>query len=178
MRKSTRVAWFGLGVVLAAAALAIATWWWRHPTLFLPTGGTIGSERVPIGRPIHVGVVGLRAGDSATVTIDQVVAQVSQNSADASISFSVCSDPDGVPIGIANGRLDRWCGQIDPVEKAELTTGEGHFDQVVITIVPARAGAVEIDGVELTYSYGWQRGSQLTGPHLRLVARPEPRRRA
>jgi hypothetical protein len=50
-----------------------------------------------------------------------------------------------------------------PVEGATLELNADPYQQLVMAVMLTKAGRVHVEGVDLDYSHGWQRGTQRIG---------------
>ena len=169
--------WAVVGVVVVAlvASLAVVAWQWRHPHAFRDAGGwgVIGHDTV--GQHMYVGMSYDRDGEHETATIHHVTADVAVNSSAARIKFYVCRvDPAQRvgAIGSLNGSVRRYCLSLVPVHEAKLGLGRHPMDQIIMGLFPTRPGRVTVRNVEVTYSRGWQTGTQRVGGRITLRTAP------
>jgi hypothetical protein len=161
-------------LVGAVAALVLVlgflAWDWRtSPDAF---GGHGNGLRAPlaVGRPLHVGMTWVSVHtDPRTVTLHEAGARIGRNTAESEVSFSVCRVKE--PIGSATGSLERWCSEILPVDGTEIALNADPSEVVIMTIRPAKPGVVRVRGMDLTYTDGWQRGTEHVGPRVVVRAR-------
>lgn len=162
-------------VVLACGA---AYAWQRHmhPTVF-PVAGNHWSGPQPDGADLmSVGVTFSGDGVGETVVIESVRPRIRKDTADATYEFWVCTRPDATPdaaqLGIVAGQraFDEHCPAAEPVRAGtRLHTGADPAQQLVMVVRPRRAGVASTTGVELTYSHGWRRGTQLIGTEVQIT---------
>ena len=76
-------------------------------------------------------------------------------------------------MGAAFGRdVDEMCAELIPVEDGTvLDVGAHDPEQLVVSVTMTEPGRLEIDGVDLTYSHGWQRGTQTVGTKVTVSSR-------
>ena len=156
-----------LGVaVVTAAALA---WQWRtHPRAFEAAGGwTAGHDSLAAGRTVYVGMSYEAREARGHATLETLSPRVVLNSSNATIRLFVCHvNPDGDvgAIGVEGRRhIDDDCRSLVPARGARVELNAEPKQQVVIEISPRRPGQVLVDGIDITYSHGWQRGLQRVG---------------
>ena len=144
------------------AGVAAVAWVWRHPTVLVSRGDgaiTVGLK-TSVGTTAYVGIVYLPAsGDRHAVTITSARPRVTQTIPGATIDLVLCR---GGKVGAAFN-INRYCDSVDPVAGADLMVGQGTVNQIVARIHSDQAGRVAIEGVDVSYSSGWQRGAQTTG---------------
>jgi hypothetical protein len=109
----------------------------------------------------------------ATVTLHEAEARVVTNTADATISFGVCTlKPKGGSIAsVIAPDISKFCDSWVSIDGQRLTSDATSFKQLLMKVTPRQRGDVEIAGAAVTYSLGWQRGTQDIGEHLRLHVR-------
>jgi hypothetical protein len=168
---------FGLGVLLLVMGLAWAWHWRTHPTVFPEHGNGLGSTLGDGRRMLAVGVTFPYPGTGERVSIESAEPRVVENSAGASFEFYVCSlDPehsDGSAIGSISSRVfSKLCPDAIPVtDGTELDVGAAIPQQLVMVLTVQESGMVVTEGVDLTYSSGWQSGTQAIGTHMRIKSR-------
>jgi hypothetical protein len=175
-RSRRRLAFAGVALTLLAVVMA-SVWHWRtHPSAFHPVPDTVSSTW-RTGHDDGTMYLGMSdPGDNADVVqLDSVHANVSRNTADATIEFLVCTMTGRRGItGIGSVRqrdLDRDCPHPRPVTtgtELDVRARPPH-QQIVMAVTPHQAGAVLIDGAVATYRQGWQHGSQVIGERIRLT---------
>ena len=169
-RVGVGVRWALVAAVIVLGLLAAAGWGWRsHPRAFYPyheeldddPGSTYelsqGPYRIEVAEP---------EARSGTARIDEVEPVVVTNTADARITFSVCTmkPGSGISFGGAMRNMTRFCSDVVPLEEGfTLPLGQNAGYQVTMNIDPAHAGTVQVRGVRLTYQHGNQYGTQLVG---------------
>ncbi len=150
-----------VAALMLLGGLAVVGWIWRHPTAFDSAGGGRVGLRSSVGATAFVGIADLPTdGERQVVTIESVRPDISKTIAGADIDLLLCR---GGGIGAARGSIDRYCGSVEPLTGVDLTIGHGTRHQIVARVHSDRRGRVVIDAVEITYSTGWQQGSQTTG---------------
>ena len=166
-------------IIAAAAVLSVAlvvggvswAWHWRtHPSVFPGTGDEIGMTLDPSRPTMYVGITGWDTMEDGPITIDAAAPHLVENSARAGFAFYLCDLQENTGgIGVAYPRgFDRNCADPVPV------VGETQFGQdqyLVMEVTVHRVGLVRTRGVDLTYTDGWQRGTQTIGTTLRVVSR-------
>ncbi|HEU4566417.1 MAG TPA: hypothetical protein VFR99_00180 [Marmoricola sp.] len=157
--------------VVAVAVVAVAgmvLWNWRQISVYPKTGGWgAGSHTWSVGRPIYFGMSYEPHDAHGTITIRSARANVVHDSANARIVFQVCTIDPGEEIGAIGSSDERgirkYCSSLVPAAGATLKLNARPFQQVVMAVTLTRPGEVEIDGMNIDYERGWQRGSDLTG---------------
>jgi len=134
-----------ISVLLLAVVAASGAGGWSLRSLRVARAGgatvTVGSQ--PVGRTVNVGVLSSgHVGSADSIRIED--AQAAGGSSDAEVEFALCL------LGQLGGDLNR-----------QLTT----------SITPRSPGVVRIKTTTVTYSVGWQRGTQRTGPDMVVPAR-------
>lgn len=146
------------GVLGAIAVVALVLGWWRtHPTLLDPPGAEVGSYQ-QVG---STGIVGMTypQPDTDSLLVHAARARVHRGDG-ATVRVLVCRHrPGDDALGTVRGRLDHWCAAVEEPSETRL----GSHDQLVVTVTADKPGVVVVDGIEVTYSTGWQRGTQATG---------------
>ena len=148
-------------VVLTVAALG---WTWRHPRAFGEGGGwSLEYKQLAEGTPFYVGVTFPQGGTTDSVTIHDVRANLTDQSGRLDVAALVCSlrPAENSAVGAGNEATARkTCTSLVPAEGATLRLGrERSQQQQLVLAVTARGPAnVVIDGIDVTYSSGWQRG--------------------
>ncbi|GGK71911.1 hypothetical protein [Ornithinimicrobium pekingense] len=137
--------------LLLLAALAVA-WWWSHPRAFGGPGGEFGArpERLT---PVYVVMVELAGHDVELIAGEP---RVRVFGGEVQTEVLLC---DGANIGIVYGDdAERRCAA--PADHRRSTD----WDQVVLRFTPSDAGTVAVvDGIDLTYRTGLQRGTEHVG---------------
>lgn len=177
-RRSSR-GWIVAGLVLlTASGLTLAySLWWTKPTTFTSIGNVFGFKQTTrTMHPVTVDMVQRSVhADPETIKLNDVRPRVVMNSADALITFAVCTR-EGAPTMAANGRATRMCDTVTAVDGQQVRLIPEATTTITMTVTPQRRGRVVIRGMTVDYSRGpdqlWQRGSQATGPVVKVhVAR-------
>jgi hypothetical protein len=162
-------------LVGAAAVLVLVVgflaWEWRtSPDTFRGYGNAMTGP-LAVGQRLHVGMTweSLKI-EPRTATLHEASPRVVRNTADAEVSFSLCrSEKD--PAGAVRGNLERWCTEVLPIDDTEMTLNAEPRDIVLMTIRPTKPGVVRVRGADLTYTDGWQRGTEHIGSLVVVRAR-------
>lgn len=97
------------------------------------------------------------------------------NSSGAMIDFFVCTVDQSAGIGsigsVLGDEIQNECLTLVPAEGARLELHATPRQQVVMAVTNAHPGRVRIVGMDLSYTHGWQRGTQRTGGTLVLRSR-------
>jgi hypothetical protein len=152
------------GIVLALVALSGLGWWWRHPDAFGNQGDVVGLYN-PVGTTAWLGLAQpWRLIEPRTVTIHSVEPQVVKGN--ATIDVVACgTSPAKSGVGTARGSLGELCEWHKQAEGSTLRGG----DQLLLRVRSENPGRLVVRGVKVTYSHGWQRGSQVTGKTVRVT---------
>lgn len=151
----------GVLVALVVAGLAVLGWAWRHPQA-LPGPGSVVGIHNRVGVQAAVGVLSPSLHDDRILTVHSVTPRVRSAPPGTTVRVMACRDG---AVGAVRGSLSRFCARVWPAEGAHLRPGTAG-DWLVAVIRSSRPGRVVVDGVEVSYSHGWQRGSQVTGPRI------------
>lgn len=138
----------------AVAALLVGLWWHTHPNAFPGPGNSFGAR--PDGQtPIYVGVAwNPPDGTSTRVRVHDAQPRA-EIFGEATAEVWACA---GGAIGVV--------GEDAPEASSCVPLGEAEdsWEQLVVRVAPVEPGAVVVlDGIDVTYSYGLQRGTQHTG---------------
>lgn len=162
--------WWTLAATLLVLGLLAAAGWssWRsHPNAFFGVYGDYGNGgRYKLSQGPFRSEIAQPLVESGTVRIDEAEPVVVTNTADARITFSVCTTKPGAGIsfGGAMRNMTRYCSDVVPLEEGfTLPLGQNAGYQVTMNIDPAHAGTVQVRGVRLTYQHGNQYGTQVVG---------------
>ena len=147
-----------MALVLAVVAGSVGVWQWRSPDAFAEQGSEAGIYNL-VGAAVLVGVATPRqAMDPAVLTVHSVEPQIAEG--DAQVDVIVChTGPGKDGIGVVRGAVGSFCDSHGAPDGARL----GRHDQLVLRFHSEKPGHVVIEGVKVTYSHGWRRGSQVTG---------------
>lgn len=153
--------------VVAAATVATAVlgaaWWVTHPTQLTPVGSEVGLPGV-VGQPIVVGLFAYPNGGS--VILRDASPRVAPGSAAADVRILWCAAPrGGTPVGAVKATAQASCSETPRLAGQLLTlpTEDTRFGHLVVEIVPLEPGEVTVEGADVSYSAGWQRGKQASG---------------
>lgn len=141
-----------VGAAALGAAVFGAGWWWSHPSVYGGVSDEFGAhlERLT---PVYVGMV----SEPEVGRVDVVDAEPRVRVfGGAEADVLLCNE---AQIGIVDG---------DDVEHLCFAPGvpreDSRWDQVVLRVTPLEAGTVVVvDGIDLTYSTPFQRGTEHTG---------------
>lgn len=157
-----------VSVLVVVMATVIGVRWWTHPTLFGDLGDSFASDPLPAAEASLSAAVTFPQvdGEPETVTIDGATAVFSQNTAEATATFSICHLGAGEdPILVAHDPA-RYCQDIQPLE-AGATFHHGHApdsDYLLITITPTTDGVAHLARIDVAYRRGashlYQRGTE------------------
>ena len=165
----------GLAVVLVLGLVLAYSLWWTRPSTFTPVGNALGMRQTaPDLRPVTFDMVQLsNHRNPETITVDSVEARPVINTADALITFAICQRSDGRELFMAvNGTAARTCDSVTDVAGRDVRLTPDGRTTITMTVTPRRPGRVVIKGMDVTYARGsdhlWQRGTQSTGPVVRV----------
>ena len=102
-------------------------------------------------------------------------ARVAPGSAPAKVRVLWCVEPDsGSPIGTALGPADEFCGDTPDLDgqRLEEPSVDNRFSHLVVEVVPLVPGEITIEGAQVAYTAGLQRGSQSSGVVVKVKATP------
>lgn len=179
-----RALWF-LAALLCISLVAGGIWAWQwhaHPTALDGPGSSFRSVPRPVDQPFYSAVTSPGIGDGPVLTLHDARPRIVGDTAASEIEYLRCTVPatirptaDGTITSIGTGgeaMMREMC--LDPVPlhdglRLDLSADAGQ--QLVMRVTPTQPGKVRIRGTDLTYSDGWQRGTQVVGEHLTLPAR-------
>ena len=149
-----------------ALVLGAALWWWSHPRAF--EEGGIGIMPGEPGRSVFVGMS--RAPADARVSLIDVRPRIVADDTSAQVTVHVCriADRDLGGVGNAYDRVDDICASL-----REPTGPLEPLDQLIVEIVARDEGVLVMDGVDVVYRAGAQRGTQSTGLHTTVEFGPK-----
>ncbi|PYF98358.1 hypothetical protein SAMN05216184_11110 [Georgenia satyanarayanai] len=154
-------------VVLPVVALVLgaALWWWSHPRAFLGPGNSMSMLGEP-GRSVFMGLD--HAPQDSRVDLVDVRPRVVSDDTSAQVTVHVCriADPH-LAVGNAYDHVDDICASL-----REPTGPLEPLDQIVVEVVPQREGEIVIDGLDVFYRTGAQRGTQWSGMHATVEVGP------
>lgn len=152
------------GIVLALLAVTGLAWWWRHPEAFGEQGNAAFIYN-PVGTTALLGLAQpQRKLELDTVTIHSVEPQVIKGN--ATIDVVACGTSHGKPgVGAVRGTLGEYCEWHQEAEGSTLRAD----DQLILRVHSEDPDRLVVRGAKVTYSYGWQRGSQITGQTVRVT---------
>jgi hypothetical protein len=158
--------------LLIATAIAISAigWWLTHPGQLPAVDNSLGSIHTPVDWPT---LVGMHSWPDDSVRLVSARPRVRENSANADISVLLCY-PTASQIYHATGNLDGLCKPAVPVEGQTMQATPNaktwaRAPNLIVLVKPRQAGTVRVDGVEVTYRAGLQRGTQSTGRNLEII---------
>jgi hypothetical protein len=156
----------GLGVatyaVVVVALLAVVGWVSTHPDP-LPTSKTPVVASTPVDQPVFVGVFGTPAGFDRRLHISGVRVFATATTPVRVVSH-VCH---GGSINVTTTPAS-FCATFGPSEDAALGPG----DEIVLEVVGAAPGVVDIDRVRIAYRDGLQWATQDAGAPARVTILP------
>ena len=174
-RNRRRLATFAVAVAFALVVVAISLVirWHDHPKVFYPDNSSgIGEwADVSAGHPMSFGMSWPQHRDGSSASIDWALPVVTTNTAAAQVTVRVCilATPHDVGGVGSVSDLSGTCSRLDDPAGASLRLGS-FADQLVVTITPERPGVVVVRGLLVSYSHGWQHGTELVGDNIRVRA--------
>lgn len=166
--------WFrgvlGAFVVLALIALGLLVSVWRHPSAFPEAGGWgVGKRHQKINEPVFVGMTFPYGDAEGTVSIDTVKGHAVTDTAAAELAYFVCTIDTSAGGALGTGSqadVDEFCSTLTPADGATLSLGR---EQLLLEVTPTRQGVVKIHGLDVTYTHGWQHGTQRIGGDVEVL---------
>jgi hypothetical protein len=162
VRRTPRLLAFAAMAALAAVLLG-GTWWVTHPTRLEPVSGVTGMKGA-VGQPTLVGLFAYPRNGS--VVLRDATPRVAPGSAAANVRVLWCIGPtDGMPIGALPATARASCNETPPLGGQRLTMPmpDTNFGHLVLEIIPLEPGEVTVEGADVAYSAGLQRGKQASG---------------
>ena len=149
-----------MALFLVGAVVSVGLWQWRSPNAFVEQGSEVAMYS-PVGTTALFGVATPRRDmDPAVLTLRSVEPQIAEG--DAEVDVLVCRPRPGAGgIGAARGEgaLDRFCQSHEAADDTQVVPG----DDLILRVHSEEPGRVVVEGIKVTYSHGWRRGSQVTG---------------
>lgn len=169
-----------LAVISTALILGGLTWAWQwrtHPETFPGDGNEMRTTLEGPRRSLYFGVTYPYPGEGEAISIESVSPRTVLNTAEATFGFYVCTlDLDGTGYSALGATGPREFARVCPtpvpvIDGTELDVGAEPPQQLVMGVTVHRPGVVRTRGVDLTYSRGWQHGTQAIGGHVRITSR-------
>jgi hypothetical protein len=162
----------GKGALVVAAVSGV--WLWSHPSAFEDRGGDIvGADSWTANTAFYTGLTFAYPQSHGTVTI--VSARPRELSArnNADIAFYVCTlDPAahiGGVLSASDSDIGDSCTALVPAAGATIDRDARPFQVLLMKVIPKKAGqTVTLNGADVTYRHGWQRGTQRLGSDIRI----------
>lgn len=157
-----------VSVLLVFGLVVLGLYWWTHATVFTSLGDSSGSDPRPVAKgALSTTIIFPKvAGNPETITIKNLDATFSTNTAQADATFSICHMRAGEdPIGAVYD-AGSVCHDIVPAEAGSaFRLGVApDSDYLFGTMTPSRPGSARLESVEIDYQRGashlYQRGSQ------------------
>ena len=144
------------GLLALTAATVIGVRWYYGMHQLVPNGGS-SAVTVPVGQPYVIDELVANNGASPIVDVRSVAARISANTAGASVVVETCGGSARVTSCEAADRLSP--GPIDLTAR-----------RIVVIVRPAKAGTVEVDGIDIAYRSGVRSATQHVGPDVTITA--------
>ena len=162
-------------VALGLLAGLLLLWQWRSPEVFDEGFGLLYEDKDwPVGEPIYLGITQEPHGARGSIEIHGAEPDIVQDNAGVRIDYLLCVVEPSSGVGsigsVTSTDIDEQCSSLTPVEGQDMELNADPRQQVVVSVTATQPGTVEIGGTELSYSYGWRRGSQFLGEGLVLTA--------
>jgi hypothetical protein len=162
----------GALAVLTFIALGLFVSAWRHPSAFPEAGGWgVGARHHKINEPVFVGMTYPDQDAEGTVSIDTVKGHGVTDTADAELAYFVCTidtDAEGTIGSGSQADVDEFCSTLTPADGASLSLGNHPREQLLLEVTPTSRGVVKIHGLDVTYTLGWQHGTQRIGGEVQV----------
>lgn len=148
-------------LLLLLVGVSAAAWWVTHPRAFLGVGN-VATGPVPVGTHAYVG---MEVIPSDGMVLHGATPRVVFSTGDVETEVLVCrlAGPTGVGF-VHEGDIESLCESLrtpdGPVEEG---------DYLVVQVVADTSGLVAMNGIDLTYSSGLQRGTQAVGPEAAVI---------
>ena len=159
-----------VAVVGLVVSLGMIGWTWRHPDVFEPAPALAwGYTDQPVDRVLYVGVnLPGNTRDGHEVTVDALTPLVGEDTSETTFSFFACTlAPTGPGPVSAVRDVNVPCSEVRRLDPGS-TFETGPDQQLVMSLQPTRPGRVEVSGVRLDYSQGWQQGSASFGNRVAI----------
>lgn len=157
---SSRRGWrLGLYAVALALVAAVVGWVSTHPEP-LPTSDATVTASTPVGQPVFLGVFATPADFGRTLHVSGVRVFATAT-AEVTITPHVCH---GGSVNVTT-TPESFCAELGPTEGATLEAG----DEIVLEVVGAEPGGVQVDRVRVAYRDGVQWGTQDAGARAQVV---------
>ncbi len=148
-------------VVLLLVAGAAASSWVTHPRIFGDGGATVTGP-TPAGTAAYVGMEVIpRDG----VELHGAVPRVVLDAGDATVTVLVCRPVGPTGVGLVSAEdIQSLC---EPLTAPDGPVQRGDF--LVAEVVGDFSGLVVLDGIDVTYSSGVQRGTEAVGVDAAVI---------
>ncbi|GAA1478828.1 hypothetical protein GCM10009623_32740 [Nocardioides aestuarii] len=103
-----------------------------------------------------------------TVTLTGAEPHVVSNTAGAQLTFRTCVPTDKGSISSVYGDLASWCSEITDLAGATVPLDPAKRRQIIMTISSAGPGELRVQGIDLSYKFGYQNGTQRVGEYVWL----------
>lgn len=150
--------------VAGAAVMGGAAWWWSHPSVFPEVGSEVHGP-AETGDTVYVGIA--EVPETSELHLIDATPRLVFGEDVADVSVLVCRRANEFSgIGYVFGEdAAESCASLD----APVDTTLSSDDQLVLQVHTEFSGVVAFDGIDVTYSTGWQRGTQATGLETAVV---------
>lgn len=160
--------------VVVVLALAATAWKWRHADVFREDVSDQESTSATVrpGETLNIRMTWEAPGTTPkTVTIHRAEPVIDSDTTAAKIEFWVCTARPTHPFANALGELRRYCSDLKPAVDSSFAVRMTPPQFVTMSVTPTQPGTARIRGMHLSYSDGWQSGTQTIGEHVLLRAR-------
>ena len=169
------VRWSAAGVVgvLVMAAAATLGWEWRHPTAFSEQGFyRLGANPARQPQVFGLGQVVTEPGGPSVITLHHLEAAVTKNPQGATTRFLRCHPRSAQQseVGVLTLRgAEELCELSAVSDGTRLDVTGSRKDYLLMEVTFDGPGTFEAAGFEVAYSWGWQTGTQRTGPDITVT---------
>ena len=175
-----RLGWKRIAIVIgliAVLVLAVSGWrWWHHPGVFysdVTDSPSVGVGDARVGDQFSFGMSSVQRTHSRDryVDVETTRPNILVNTANATVSVSICSIDTSRRIGTIGsirGPLGEWCTRLVPATDSRMRVTGVVPDQMVMTIVPTKRGIVAVQGLDVTYGYGFKHGTERIGVYVSI----------
>lgn len=160
--------------LVTLASLLVLLWQWRSPGVFEPGAITYKDKNWPVGEPIYVGITHEPRDVRGSIEIHGAAPDIVRDSAGVRVDYLLCTiNPSGNAgsVGaVTASEITQECSSLTSAQGRAMDLNADPRQQVVMSVTPTKPGTVEIEGTELSFSFGWRRGSQFMNDELILTA--------
>jgi hypothetical protein len=153
----------GVAALVVAVAVGVVRVW-TLPDVFYPPGDIV-SMRNTVGVAAVVGAAMPRKDLDRDAPLRVISAAPRIMQGQGEVTVLVCHTGPGRPgVSAVRGSARRFCRSIEAANGARLAPR----DQLALVIRSDQPGRTVVNGIEVRYSQGWRRGTQVTGVQARI----------